>query len=255
MKGKHILTIFAILSLLVPMASFDVLASHGLDKREHSTLTLDQIEQCTNTMQCNAKVFTGDTIKFTGMLTDNNDLPLHDEEVRISVLIPTPEIIVLTTTMTDVDGIFTAEWTAKLSRQSTAFQDVTRQFLSEGLEVFAEFTGDEKMAPSKSKRLSMTVTVNTVHTTMNSDKTQYQEGDTVLIFLAFLDSNDEFIDPDTIRASWNNKAIELEKKKEGSYTFTIENLERQHQQIIVVPDKAGLNANTAFLTLIVEGLR
>ena len=255
MNSKSILAIFATLSLLVPMMSFNAFAAFEPDRRVPTMIALDQIEQCLNTMQCNAKVFTGNTIQFTGMLTDQNGMPLRDKEVRITALIPTPELVVLTTATTDIDGMFTAEWMVKLSKQTTAHQDVTRQFQTESLEVFAEFPGDANTAPSKSNRLSMTVTVNTVHTTVNSDKTLYKEGDGVLIFVAFIDSNDEFIDPDSIHATWNNQLIKLEKKTEGSYTFMIENLAKRHQQIVVVPHKEGLNASTAFLTIIVEGLR
>ncbi|MEM2759783.1 MAG: hypothetical protein QXU32_05855 [Nitrososphaerales archaeon] len=277
MHGKSVLAVFAGLLLFLPIVSIDALAvlepslrvsadsttilvepNQGYTPGAGKTptiITLDQIEQCLNTMQCNAKVFTGDVIRFTGVLTDENDRPLPDREVRIIALIPTPELVVLTTATTDLDGSFTAEWVAKLSKQTSAFQDVTRQFQTESLEVFAEFLGDANLAPAKSSRLAMTVTVNTISTMVNSDKTLYREGDTVIIFVAFIDSNDNFIDPDEIRATWNNQPIQLEKKKEGSYTFTIENLQKRHQQVIVVPHKEGLNASTAYLTIIVAGLR
>ena len=255
MNSRHILAIFAGLSLILPLASFDAFAAFEADRRAPTMVSLDKIEQCINTMQCNAVVFTGETIKFTGMLTDQEGNPLPDKEVRITALVPTPELVVLTTGMTDLDGMFTAEWTAKLSKQESAFTDVTKEFQSEGLEVFAEFAGDKDFAFSKSSKLSMTVTVNSINTMVNSEKTLYSAGDTVLIFVAFIDSNDNFTDPDSISAMWNNQPIELEKKKEGSYTFTIENLEKKHQQIVIVPYKEGFNVSTAYLTIIVNGLR
>ena len=89
----------------------------------------------------------------------------------------------------------------------------------------------------------------------NSDKTLYNEGDTVTIFIAFIDSADNFIDPDSVFATLNNQRVELEKKKEGSYTLTITEVARKHQQLIVVPDTEGFNASTAYLTIIVGGLR
>lgn len=254
MDSKPMLAVFAGLSLLLPMVSFDVFAIEH-DRRMPTAIELDFIEQCRNTVQCNARVFTGDTVTFTGALTDHTGRPVPNKEVRVVALIPTPEIIVLTRGTTNLDGTFTVEWTAKLSKQKTAFDDVTRQFQVEGLEVFAEFPGDASMAPSRSNKLSMTVTVNSIHTYINSDKLVYREGDSVVLFIAFIDSNDEFVDPDNIRATWNNRPIQLEQRTTGSYTFTIDDIERRHQQIIIVPEKQGHNINVAYLTITVMGSR
>jgi len=255
MNAKHVLTILSGLSLILPMMQFNAFAAFPEDKRNPTSISLDLIEQCLNTMQCNAQVFTGTTVKFTGVLTDDEGTPMPDMLVNIIALIPTPELVVLATTTTDLDGMFVAEWVAKLSTQKTAFQDVTKQFRTESLTVFAEFPGSEKMAPSKSNKLAMSITVNTIHTMANSDKTLYNEGDTVTIFIAFIDSADNFIDPDRILATLNNQPVELEKKKEGSYTLTITEVTRKHQQLIVVPNKEGFNLSTAYLTIIVGGLR
>jgi len=255
MNTKNTLAILLGLSLILPMMQFNAFAAFPEEKRDPTSISLDLIEQCLNTMQCNAQVFTGTTIKFTGVLTDEDGETLPDMPVNIIALIPTPELVTLATTTTNIDGVFEAEWVAKLSTQKTAFQDVTKKLLSESLTVFAEFEGNEELAPSKSNKLTMSVTVNTIHTLVNSDKTQYNEGDTVTIFIAFIDSADNFIDPERIFATLNNESVELEKKKEGSYTFTIAGVARQHQQLIIVPDTEGFNATTAYLTIIVGGLR
>jgi len=255
MNSKHMLAILAGLTLILPITQFNAFAAFPEDKRDPTSISLDLIEQCLNTMQCNAQVFTGTTIKFSGVLTDEDGNPLPDMPVNIVALIPTPELVVLTTAATNTDGMFEAEWVAKLSTQKTAFQDVTKQFRTESLTVFAEFPGSEEMAPSKSNKLAMSVTVNSIHTIANSDKTLYNEGDTVTIFIAFIDSTDNFIDPDRIFATVNNEPVELEKKKEGSYTLTITEVAKKHQQLIVVPDTEGFNASTAYLTIIVSGLR
>lgn len=254
MNSKNLLAILSGLSLMMPI-SFQAFGAFPEDKRTATSISLDLIEQCINTMQCNAQVFTGTTIKFTGMLTDSEGTPLPDMPVNLVALIPTPELVVLTTTTTNTDGMFEAEWVAKLSVQKTAFQDVLRQIRGESLTVFAEFPGSEDMAPSKSNKLVMSVTVNTINAMANSDKTQYNPGDTVTIFIAFIDSADNFIDPERIMASLNNQPVELEKKKEGSYTLTITEVERKHHQLIVVPDKEGFNISIAYLTIIVGGLR
>ncbi|MFQ5920761.1 MAG: hypothetical protein ACE5JV_01940, partial [Nitrososphaerales archaeon] len=199
--------------------------------------------------------YTGTTITFNGVLTDGDGVPLPDQEVNIVGLIPTPELVVLTTGMTDVDGMFSADWVVKLSTQTTAFQNVLSQFRSQSLTVFAEFAGDEELAASKSGKIIMSVTVNAVHPLMSSDKTTYNEGETVTIFIAFIDSADNFIDPEGVFATLNNDQIELERKKEGSYTFVISDVPRKHTQLLIVPLQSGYNANTAFLTIIVGGLR
>lgn len=254
MNGKGILAIFAGLSLFLPLTSFDAFAAFEPDRRIPTVISLDLIEQCINTMTCNAEIFTGETVTFTGMLTEEGGMPLKDKEIQIVALLPDPKIVTLTTTTTNIDGMFTAEWTAALLKPKTDFSP-SGELRSESLEIFAVFPGDEELAPSRSGKQPVTLSVNSIHTFVNSDKNLYNEGDTVTIFIAFIDSNDNFVDPDNIRATWNNQSIELEKKQVGSYTFMIENLEKKHQQIIVVPSTEGFNTRTAYLTIIVAGLR
>lgn len=255
MNTKHGLAILLGLSLILPAMQFNAFAAFQKDMRNPTAISLDFVDQCINSLTCSAQVYTGTTIKFTGMLTDEEGIGLQDLPVNIVALIPSPELVVLTTAITDFDGKFEAEWMAKLSTQKTAFQDVTKQFQTESLTIFAEFPGDEKMAPSKSNKITMSITVNSINTIANSDKTLYNENDTVTIFVSFFDSADQFIDPDSIYATINNQPVELEKKKEGSYTLTITQIAKKHQQLIVVPNKEGFNLSTAYLTIIVSGLR
>jgi hypothetical protein len=254
MNPRHVAVLLG-LSLILPASQFNAFGAFEKDLRNPTAISLDLIEQCINTMTCSAQVYTGTTIKFTGVLTDEEGNTLQDKPVNIVALIPSPELVVLTSTTTDFDGIFEAEWVAKLSTQKTAFQDVTKQFQTESVTVFAEFPGDDELAPSRSNKITMSVTVNTVHTVANSDKTLYNENDSVIIFVSFYDSADQFIDPDSVYATLNNQPVELEKKKEGSYTLTITEIAKKHQQLIVVPSKEGFNLSTAYLTIIVSGLR
>lgn len=256
MNAKHMLTILSGVVLVLPMMQLNAFAG-GVEPetRTSTSIELDLIEQCMNSMTCSAQVYTGNTIKFTGVLTDGDGTPIPDATVNIVELIPTPDTVVIASATTDTDGMFEAEWIVKLSMQTTAFQDVTRQFRTESVTAYAEFPGDDEFAPSRSNKLIMSVTVNSIHTIANSDKTTYNEGETVTIFIAFVDSADNFIDPESVFASLNNQLVELEKKKEGSYTFTIRDIPRQHTQFLVVPDSPGYNAVTAYLTIIVGGLR
>ena len=257
MNTNHVLGILLGLSLIFPVMQFGAFAAFEEVKRDPTSISLDLIEQCLNTMTCNAQVFTGTTLKFTGVLTDEDGTGLPDMSVNIVALIPTPELVTIASTTTDIDGMFEVEWVTKLSKQESAFTDVTKDFASESLTIFAEFPGSEDMAPSKSNKITMSITVNSIHAVVNSDKTLYNEGDTVTVFIAFLDSADNFVDPEKILATLNNEDIvaQLDKKKEGSYIFTITGVEKKHQQLIVVPEIEGFNASTAYLTIIVSGLR
>ena len=72
-----------------------------------------------------------------------------------------------------------------------------------------------------------------------------------------MDSSDNFADPESILGTLNNVNVvkSFEKKKEGSYVFTIPAVEKKHQQLIIVPETEGFNSTTAYLTIIVGGLR
>ncbi len=256
MNAKHMLAILSGLALILPMMQQNTMAAlPPADTRNMSATSLDLIEECLNTMTCNAKVYTGNTVKFTGTLTDDSGNPIPDAPVNILALVPKPAIVLLTNSTTNIDGVFEAEWTVKLSSQETAFQDVTRQFRTESVTAYAEFPGNDGYKPSRSNKLTMSVTVNTIHPIVNSDKTTYNEGDNVSIFIAFVDSADNFIDPESIFATVNNKDVELEKKKTGSYTLTLPNIPKQHTQLLIVPIQPGYNTDTAYLTIIVGGLR
>ena len=64
----------------------------------------------------------------------------------------------------------------------------------------------------------------------------------------------DFVAPDVIKATYDGKVVELQKK-EGTYTFNVDNLSKEHHQLVVSADKEGHNPGTAYLTLIVDGLR
>ena len=97
--------------------------------------------------------------------------------------------------------------------------------------------------------------VNELKTIINSDKNLYRQGDSSLIYMAFLDNRDEFIDPDSLRVVLNNQEVQVEKKKVGSYVLTIPMLPKEHTQVFVIPVKEGYNIDNGFLTIIVDHLK
>lgn len=237
-------------ALLLSSIQLNAMAQTEGELRAGTSVSLDLPERCPNTMTCNAIVFTGKPITFSGMLTDRAGMPLANMTVNISALIPTPEVVMLTSTTTNNDGMFEVEWIAKLSAQEKPEQTIVDK-RAEVVSVFAQFPGDDTYAPSRSNKLSLEVKINMVNTKATSDRLVYKEGESATIVIAFIDSDEEFTDPGKIYATLNNAPIKLEKKKEGSYIFTIPQLPKQLLQLIIAPNKAGYTGSNAYLTIIV----
>lgn len=232
--------------------------NQGLDlSRGKLTPTSIALEMsgCTNTMTCNAEWFVGDSVEFMGTLTNADGEPIEGAPITVYKLIPKPELVPLASGVTGIDGEFTLTWTAEFTPVEKASTDVTRKFLSETVSVFAQFAGDDTYAPSRSGKSTAVIKVNELKTFVNSDKNLYRQGDSVLVFLAFIDSHDNFVDPDSLRVVLNEKEVQAEKKKTGSYTLSIPALPKEHTQLLVIPKKEGYNINNGFLTIIVDGLK
>ena len=223
-------------------------------KLKPTTVTF-KISGCTNTKTCNAELFIGDTIEFMGTLTNSTSKPVAGAAITVYKLIPKPELVPLASGVTGIDGGFTLTWIAKFTPAEKASTDVTRKFLTETVSVFAQFDGDKNYAPSRSGMNTAIIKANELMTFVNSDKNLYRQGDSALVFLAFVDSHDNFVDPDSLRVVLNDKVVQAEKKKDGSYTLSIPALPKEHTQLLVIPKKEGYNINNGFLTIIVDGLK
>ncbi len=232
-------------------------ASQSFNLTEGRMATSLELEMsgCTNSVTCNAELFAGDMVEFTGILTDGDGNPIQGAEVTIYKLIPKPALVAIASGVTGIDGDVTLTWVAEFTPMERAPDDVTRKFLSETVTIFAQYDGDEDYAPSKSSKSTAVITVNTLTTYVNSDKNLYMQGDSALIFIAFIDSNDEFVDPDSLRVVLNDKEVKVEQKKTGSYTLSIPPLPKEHTQLFVIPKKEGSNVTNGFLTIIVDGLK
>lgn len=67
--------------------------------------------------------------------------------------------------------------------------------------------------PARTDKFTVTVKANSLITKVASDKKLYVDKESALIFIALIDSKDQFIDPDSLRVVIDNKEVEAEKKK------------------------------------------
>ena len=81
------------------------------------------------------------------------------------------------------------------------------------------------------------------------DKTSYKIGDVATFTITFTDAEGNTIDPDTIRAVYDSKLIQLEKKDAGIYTYTTSGLTKEAHQIIVSAEKTGFPTDTSYLSI------
>lgn len=196
----------------------------------------------------------GDKFTFTGMLTTTDGEPLNQVPVNIYILTSDPQLIVVASGVTGIEGTYEIEWDVKLVPMDRPAYDLTESFDSQVVSMFAQFEGDESYAPSKTSKSTVTIEVNSIKTFVNSDKRLYKEGESAKVFVGFVDSDDQFVDPDSMNVNFNVTPVgdQLEKKKVGSYTFTTPPLEKGHNQFSVVPSKAGYNIQTEVITITVE---
>jgi hypothetical protein len=199
------------------------------------------------------KVRPGDQVTLTGMLTTADGKPINQSPVNIYILTSEPQLIVVATGVTGLEGTFEVVWNVELVPIHKAIMDVTKSFDTQVVSLFAQFEGDENFAASKTGKTTVTIEVNSIKTFVTTDKKVYKEGETAIVFIGFVDSDDEFVTPDSINANFNQNPIadELELKKEGSFTFITPPLQKGHNQVSVVPDKEGYNTQTEVVTITV----
>ncbi len=228
--------------------------------KARTQITMDPLPGCSDASRsgrttCTAAVFAGDDVKFSGKLMTADGEGIAQKSIKIySRPPPGIEFTLLTSTVTGTDGSYEVVWNVKLPTFKQTYQETVKKRLSQPLVVFAVFEGNEKLAYAKSTFQAVTIMVKDLITTVKSDKTQYAAGETAVIFIGFFSFGD-FIDPTVINAFFDGKSIVLEKKKEGSYVFITPSLTKEHHQLAIMPQKEGFNANGAFYTIIVEGLR
>ncbi len=222
-------------------------------------LSLDELPECINAVQCDATFLAGDSVTFTGLLLDADENFIRDAKVNI-YRVEGMEMHLLTSAVTERDGTFKATWNATFMGKKFAGETFKKQ-IDELSTVFARFEGDDKYATSQSNKMVMTVKVMDVTTHVATDKKVYQEGESALIFINFIETGTSgekirygnFVSPDTIRAAFDQEAVELSEKKEGSYTFVTPPLTIGHHQLVINPAKEGYNTSAGFITVQVSG--
>lgn len=246
--------IVLLLSTTTALSTFaqDIRNPIYVSKKMPVSLSLE-MEGCTNDLTCGATFLVGETVTFHGTLTTKDEKPIPGATVNIVQLLSKPELVTIASGVTGIDGEFDLMWTAQFTPVEKATTDVTKKFLKETVVFFAQYDGDDTYAGARTAKQTATIMANQIFTTVNAEKRVYGPGQSALVFLGFIDSKDQFVDPDSIRVMYDDQELKVEKKKTGSYTVVTPSLTVDHHQVIVIPTKEGYNIETGFITVQVSG--
>jgi hypothetical protein len=258
MQWAKVVAVVSGMALLLSTTSFlntfaqDLRNPIYVSKKIPVDLTLE-MNGCLNDMTCGAEYFVGETVNFSGSLMTSDGKPLPNQEITIIKFLTKPELVTIAKGITGLDGAYEVSWTAGFTPKDKAITDVTKKFLQETVVFYAMYEGDDTYKSMATNKLTATVKANTVFTTVNAEKRVYGPGESALIFLAFIDGNDEFVDPESIRVLYDDQELKVEQKKVGSFTVVTPSLTVDHHQLLVMPLKEGYNIENGFLTVQVSG--
>ena len=85
-------------------------------------------------------------------------------------------------------------------------------------------------------------------------KSSYKIGDIATFTVAFTDLEGRNIDPDTIKAYYDGKMIQLERQNIGVYTYSTSGLTKAHHQLIVSAEKSSFATDTTYLTIPIHNI-
>lgn len=134
-----------------------------------------------------------------------------------------------------------------------AYNDNNRQIMNEKGELI--ITSREYRQPIVMGNHKQTESINLkpeIATRIELDKTHYEMGDVATFAITFGDLEGNAIDPDTIRAIYDGKMVQLTKQDTGIYTFTTPGLAKAHHQLIVSVDKSGFPTDTTYLSIPIQ---
>ena len=159
------ISIIPLNSILAP-----VFANHigGHPKLVPTSLVLDQLPECTNSVQCNATLLVGHIVTFTGALTDNQGEFISDAQVNIYRFTAT-SMQLLASTITELDGTFNTSWTTQFLDKNRAGETFDQQ-ISEVLILFAKFESDNRYATAQSDKMMVTIKIKDMITVAATDK-------------------------------------------------------------------------------------
>jgi hypothetical protein len=86
-------------------------------------------------------------------------------------------------------------------------------------------------------------------TTVVSDKVNYEVGDVANFTVTFADLEGNAINPETIKAYYDGKLIQLEQQDLGVYTYVTLGLTKTHHQLIVSAEKEDFATDTVYLSI------
>ncbi len=252
--AKVVAVMSGVVLLLSTSATLNTFAQVNLNAKAGAPVSLTfGMNGCKNDLTCAADFLIGDTVTFGGSLATPDGTPIAGEKINVVKLTSKPELIVIASGVTGIDGSYTVSWTAQFTPREKAIQDVTKKFLHEDIVVFATFGGDDKFGPAKTGKLTATIDANQLLTSVNVGKRVYGAGESAIVFIGFIDSRDQFVDPDSMRVLYDDQELKVEKKKTGSYTVTTPSLTVEHHQVFVIPTKEGYNIRNGFVTVSVSG--
>lgn len=259
MMGAIIMGIVLMLSItnvnyMFAQKSGEQVGDSYFERKTKSTASLAfNLSGCNNGKTCGADYLVGETVDISGTLTSANGRPITNAEITILQMLPKPELVTIASGITGIDGAYSLSWGAVFTPIERAHTDTNQMYQVETIVLYAQYDGDEAYQKQMSSKLTATVNANEISTTINAEKRVYAPGEGALLFLGFIDKNDEFVDPDTITVMYDGEELEVEKKKTGSYTVMTSNLTLDHHQVIVMPQKHAYNLENGFLTIQVSG--
>jgi len=86
-------------------------------------------------------------------------------------------------------------------------------------------------------------------TTVVADKVNYEVDDAAIFTVTFADLEGNSIDPDTIKAYYDGKLVQLEQQNIGIYTYITPGLAKMHHQLIVSAEKEDFATDTVYLSI------
>ncbi len=224
-----------------------------------TTLTLNDVS---------AKVRLGENVTLSGTLTTLDGHPIDGVPVTVYLMTPEPKIFAVGSSTTSSDGTYQVVWNVQAISKIRPDNDVTQKVTTQTVSLFAQFDGSGSYAPSKTGKVGVVLESNAIKVYINADKNVYKVGDTATVFVAILDLDDNFVDPDTMKATFANVDAtstsrslgtnpqipitdQMDHKKVGSYVYITTPLKPGNNQIVMIPFKAGYNTEITSITLIV----
>ncbi|MFQ5941643.1 MAG: hypothetical protein ACE5KA_08105 [Nitrososphaerales archaeon] len=122
------------------------------------------------------------------------------------------------------------------------FNERTQELENEKGELI--ITSREYREPVTSKKVDQKIVA-----TAELEKTHYKIGEIAIFTVTFTDLEGNAIDPDTIKAVYDGKMIQLKRQDIGIYTYATDTLTKEHHQLIVNAEKKEFDTDTTFLSI------